>query len=292
MSVAKSSPAATTVTGVALVAVGCLAFSSAGYFTRLIDVDTWSLLAWRGIFGSAGLLVVLLLVDGIGGVRRLLQPGPAGTLLVAVSAVAMIAFINALRLTSVAHVSVIYATVPLVTAALGWIFLKEQPTRSASFTMVVALLGVVIMVGFGAKGSWTGDLLAVAMTVCMGFMIVIPRRFQQVSALQTICLASLVSGLISLSLAPPHAVPARTLGLLCCFGLVNSAAGFALFAAGAKLLPAVESALISAIELPVAPLWVWLAFGEAPNASTLVGGSLVVLVVVAHILTSHPPVAA
>jgi drug/metabolite transporter (DMT)-like permease len=33
--------------------------------------------------------------------------------------------------------------------------------------------------------------------------------------------------------------------------------------------------LISALELPLAPLWVWLAFGEAPGARAAIGGTIV-----------------
>ena len=38
--------------GAALVTASTVAWSTAGFFTRLIDVDAWTLLVWRGAFGG------------------------------------------------------------------------------------------------------------------------------------------------------------------------------------------------------------------------------------------------
>ena len=42
--------------GAILVAGSAIAYSSAGLFTRLIDVHLWTLVLWRGVFSSAFLL--------------------------------------------------------------------------------------------------------------------------------------------------------------------------------------------------------------------------------------------
>jgi drug/metabolite transporter (DMT)-like permease len=68
------------------------------------------------------------------------------------------------------------------------------------------------------------------------------------------------------------------------FGLVNSAAGLALFTLGARMLPVIETALIGSLDAPLAPLWVWLAFNEIPSISTLAGGLIVFSAVGLHIL--------
>ncbi len=52
----------------------------------------------------------------------------------------------------------------------------------------------------------------------------------------------------------------------------------------ARHLPAAELQLVTTAELVLAPLWVWIGVGEAPNAATLVGGGLVVLAIVAQAL--------
>jgi drug/metabolite transporter (DMT)-like permease len=58
------------------------------------------------------------------------------------------------------------------------------------------------------------------------------------------------------------------------------------FALGAKLLPAIETGLIAALDAPLAPVWVWFAFGETPSAATILGGIVVFAAVFGHIVLS------
>jgi drug/metabolite transporter (DMT)-like permease len=49
------------------------------------------------------------------------------------------------------------------------------------------------------------------------------------------------------------------------------------------MIPAAEAALLTALDVPLAPLWVWLAFGETPSPYTMAGGTIVLLAVAGHI---------
>jgi hypothetical protein len=55
---------ADTAAGVALIAASAAAYSSAGYFTRLIHVDLWTLICWRGLFSTVFLLAVAYVLHG------------------------------------------------------------------------------------------------------------------------------------------------------------------------------------------------------------------------------------
>ncbi len=121
------------------------------------------------------------------------------------------------------------------------------------------------MVGLSAEGNLGGDLLALCMTFCMAGMMVISRHYQGIAVMPAACLASLLSGLIALPFAQHLAASGTDLFYLALFGLVNSAIGTVLFALGARLLPAIETGLIGALDAPLAPIWVWLAFGELPS---------------------------
>jgi len=48
------------------------------------------------------------------------------------------------------------------------------------------------------------------------------------------------------------------------------------------LLPSPEAALITLMETLMGPLWVWLAVGESPTKSTLIGGGILVATVFCH----------
>ncbi|MEJ6784249.1 DMT family transporter [Aminobacter sp. Piv2-1] len=270
--------------GLALVTASAIAWSTAGFFTRLVPLDSWTMLAWRGIFGAIGIAVVILAMERRNAWRVVRSMAWPGWLYAIVSAVGMVLFITSLRHTTVAHVAVIYATVPFIAAALGWLAMRERPSRNAMIASLAALAGVALMVGLGAEGGLLGDLLALGMTFCMAAMMVIARRFHDIPTMPAACLSALLSGLVCWPFGEPLAVSGYDLSVLAMFGLVNSAVGLALFTLGARLLPAIETALIGSLDAPLAPLWVWLAFGETPGVSTVAGGLIVFAAVAIHTL--------
>jgi drug/metabolite transporter (DMT)-like permease len=196
-------------------------------------------------------------------------------------------YLTALRHTSVANVAVIYATAPFLAAGLGWLVMREKPTRSSVMASVAALCGVGLMVGFGRSGGLLGDLLAFGTTWSMASTMVIARNRRDIPILLTACISSLLTGLISWPLGMPLAVTGHDLVLLALFGTVNFAIGLPLFTYGARLLPAIETALIGAVDAPLAPLWVWLAYNETPGAGTLVGGGVVFVAVAIHLIVGE-----
>ncbi|MCP4389925.1 MAG: EamA/RhaT family transporter, partial [Gammaproteobacteria bacterium] len=50
-------------------------------------------------------------------------------------------------------------------------------------------------------------------------------------------------------------------------------------AEGARRLPAAETALISALETPLAPIWAFMLFAELPTRYTIVGGAIILIAV-------------
>lgn len=270
--------------GVLCVTGATVAWSTAGFFALSVAVDTPTVLFWRGLFGALGLLVVLILREGVQGLAGFGKLGRAGWAFAACGGIAFLANITALRETSVAHVAVIFAAAPFFAAALGWIFLRERPSRSATIASLVALLGAAIMVGLGSEGTLQGDALATVAVLAFSGVIVIARRNPGIPNLAASILAVLMSTVVAAPLMTELALPQQDLPMLAAFGIVNSALGILLFLIGAKHIPAIQSALITALETPLAPFWVWLAFGIVPGLLTVVGGTIVVGAVVWHII--------
>ena len=270
--------------GLIFVTASAVAWSTAGLFTRLIPLDSWTMLSWRGIFGALGIAAVILALERRNSWTGFRRMGWPSWLFAIVSAVGMIFFITSLKHTTVAHVAVIYATVPFLAAALSWLVMRERPTKSASIASLVALAGVAVMVGFGIEGGLFGDLLAFGMTLSMALMMVIARHYRDIPVMPAACLSALLSGLVCWPAGDALAITSYELLLLALFGLVNSAVGLALFTLGARLLPAIETALIGSLDAPLAPLWVWLFFNETPSGSTIAGGLIVFIAVAAHLI--------
>ena len=273
--------------GLILVTAAAIGWSTAGLFTRMIEADTGTMLFWRGVYGSVGIFAVSLALQGRGAVREFGQLGRAGWGFAIISALGMLCFITGLRITTVAHVAIIYATVPRVAAALGWLVLRERLSRGALLASLAALVGVVVMVGLGGDGSLLGDVLAFGMTLALAAMMVISRRMPSLPIMAASALSALLSGLAALPFADTLWVSGPDMALLAAFGLINSALGLALFSLGARYLPAVETALITALDAPLAPIWVWLFFAETPSPTTLIGGAIVFCAVSLHLWHQH-----
>jgi drug/metabolite transporter (DMT)-like permease len=272
--------------GLALVTIAAIAWSTTGWFTRALAQDTATILFWRSLFGAGGTWALLALFPALGGQQSVLRLGRSGLAYAALTAVSMFFFVGALHHTSVAHVAIITALVPFVAAFAGWLILGERPGSIALVASVVALCGVGIMAGLSTNGGSFGNLLAVLMTFCMAGMILVARRFPAIPPLAATMVAALICAAATLPFAKLTGFSHMEWVGFAAFGFINQVIGFGLFAIGARLLPPTETALLTSLEGPLAPFWVWLAFGETQNAATLFGGALVIAAVFGNILLS------
>lgn len=272
--------------GLLLLLGATLAWSTAGLFARAITLDTPTVIMWRGWAGAMGLAVLLALTRGRAGLADFARLGRAGWVYALSSGLGMLFFVGALKSTSIAHVAIIYATLPFVAAGLGWLILREAPGTGALVAAVVALAGSAIMVGLGHEGGLAGDLMSFGMVLTMAALILISRARPALPALAAGIVSALLAAAVCLPFATTEGLTLRELSLTAAFGLVNSSLAFALFIFGARRVSPVETALMGALEVPVTPLWVWLVFDEMPGPATLAGGALVLAAVVGHILWS------
>src|SRR5215469_15964170 len=175
--------------GGVLIIVSATAFSLAGFFTRLIPLDAWTLLFWRGLYGGLFIAGYIVWAHGRDTVAAVRGSGRAGLAVAACSTIATICFINALQRTSVADVMVINATTPFFAAAMAWLWTGERESRVTFVASVVALLGVVVTFnGALPAGRLLGNALALVMTILISAMMVIIRARRGTSMLPASCL--------------------------------------------------------------------------------------------------------
>jgi drug/metabolite transporter (DMT)-like permease len=276
--------------GIALNLASAVAYSTSGFYTRLIPLDPWTILFWRGIF--AGLFIAGFLAWRYGRqaaeiVRGIGFPGVVAACL---STFATIMYINAFRLTSVADVMIMNATTPFIAAALGWLWFREREQWSTLAASAAALAGTAVMVGGAAhEGHFFGDLLAFGMAVCMAGMMVIIRRHSETPMLPAAGLSALLCPLFVWPLAHSAVGGGTNMLYLGLFGVTQFGLGLLLLALGARLISATETALIQALEVPLGPLWVWLAFREVPALPTWIGGAIIMAAVAGHVWVSRRP---
>jgi drug/metabolite transporter (DMT)-like permease len=272
----------TNATGVVLVIASAALFAVAGTFTKAITAPAWTIACWRGAVGALVIVCYLLLRDRKRRLRERFHLGRGGWLIAIVGAFSSIAFIAAFKMTYVANVTVIYATVPFIAAGLEWLIAGAGTGRRTLLTAFLSLAGVFVMAAGGwGSGGLTGDLFAFLMTVGCALYMVLIRRFRDTSAVWAAAVSALILFAASWLLTNPVAISARDAWLTLGFG-VSFGLAVILWTEGTMLIPAAESGLLGTSELPLAVIFAWLLIGEVPPFASVAGGVIVLLAVFCH----------
>ncbi|MDL2405293.1 DMT family transporter [Rhizobium calliandrae] len=272
--------------GVIYVACSALAWSSSGLFVRSIHADLMTILFCRGIVSGLGVFALFFYLER-GRAWRILRamrwPSLAATVF---STASMISGIGSIYYTSVADAMVIYATVPFVTAGVAYVFIRERPSMATLVASAVALVGVLVMLSgdAGDSGGWLGKVLAGIMTVTVAGLAVVMRQHRDVPMLPAMALSAWLCSFITFWFASPMLVSGHDLGLIIAFGIIQNAMGLSLYTFGARLIPAADASLLTSLEVPLTPLWVWIFLAERPSQPTLIGGAIVLAALFGHIL--------
>jgi drug/metabolite transporter (DMT)-like permease len=219
----------------------------------------------RSIFGQSSLFAVLFVGSFVlwrfG--RRTFSVvrgfGAPGAVVTVCSTATIILFPAAFQHASVGNVVTIYASLPFVTTAIAWIWLKERPSFPTLLAGGVALLGIIIMVGPSAGGPRLGDLLSFLSTISMALLTLTIRRNAHIEMLPVALISIIFSGLIALPFADQLGEFAtRDFVVAAGFALFPLTLGLMLYVIGSALIPATLAALIQTLEAPFGMLWAWI----------------------------------
>lgn len=282
------SPASEFRLGILLVAGAAVTWSFGGAIARFITVeDSWTRVFWRALFASSFLLAFMLWREGPKETARMFRNmGLPGLAVATCFGVASSSFVVALKYTTVANILLTQAAAPLFAALLAWALFRERVNLATWAAIAAVIFGVGIMVSatFSGTVSPIGDGLALLITVMFSCAIVITRHHPEVRMMPAVCLGTGMASVAAFFLAGSLAVSVPDLAWLVLFGAVNLGMGLAMFAAGARLVPAALAALVSTVEPVLGPIWVWLIHNEVPGIRTIIGGGIVFAALFLHIL--------
>jgi drug/metabolite transporter (DMT)-like permease len=273
--------------GVVLVFLSALMWSFGGTIARFIETpDNWAIVFWRSLWAAIFLVVFMLWRDGFRSTLRLVfGMGVPGLAVALCFAIASTAFIVALAHTTVANILLMQAGAPLIAALIGWLVFREPVGWPTWLAIAAVILGITVMVSDSLDGqiSPLGDGLALTIAIVLAIATVLTRRFAHVRMTPATCLGTVIAGAVAATQAGNFAVSGADMGFLFAFGAINLGLGLALFASGARLIPAALAALLGTFEPILGPIWVWLVHGEEPSERTLLGGAIVFAAVLVHI---------
>jgi len=248
------------------------------------------MLVWRNVFGGLFMTGYVVATQRRRALASFASLGLVGWLAAVLNGLSMICYLAALRHTSVANTVVIYATAPFVAAAIARIAFRDPASPRTLLAGLVALVGVAITVAGTPVGrGLTGDLFALLMTLGLAGFTVVLRHHRSASMLPAAAASGWIGALLALPFASGLDVSAHQLVNLALFGVTSFGLGLVLYTVGARHLHPARTALISALDTPLAPIWVWLAFNQKPALTTVIGGVIVLAAVVANIVVEREP---
>lgn len=270
--------------GTLLALAGIVVLSPDSLLVRLAHMEQWSLLFYRGL----GVFVCLSLAMAVQYRRNVfaafLGMGIPGLAAGACFAVASALFIGALYHTSVANTLAVISIAPLFGAVLSHAVLKEHlPGRTwAAVLLCILAVGIIMAGSLTRSGGLFGDFLALIHAVFLAASFVLVRSRAGLNMVPCMALSGLMLALLSLPLAQDLTPAAAQIPPLALLVLVVLPLSFALLFLAPRYIPAPEVNMIMLLEMPLGPLFVWLALGEQVPAATFAGGGLLFLVLLAN----------
>ncbi|WFP74456.1 DMT family transporter [Mesorhizobium sp. WSM4906] len=270
--------------GLLITAFGGLTLTVDIPLIRLADGSPWTIMMLR----TGTTLVVALVVWAVWRALRSdapkLIPGWSGLAAALCYGLTGVTFVTAVYHTSTADLVFILAFNTVFAALLSWLFLRERPRLGTVVAMLAMILGVLIIVG-GSVG--TGHLFGDFMALCSAFFVALAITISRASG-KDMGFTALVGVVLPLGVAlfmvSGEGLHVNQPWWIIVNGAVIMPISFFCLANGPKYISGPEVAMFYLLETVLAPIWVWLIFAETPSRNSLIGGTILIVTLVAHSL--------
>ncbi len=250
-------------------------WSIAGLFIKVIDWHPFAIAAARSAVSSLVLLVWLK--------RPRIHWSPAQLGAALAQTATMLLFVTANKTTTAANAILLQYIGPVFTAIIGAWLLQERTRWEhwASFAFVAGGMVLLFMDKLGG-GRLLGNVLAVLSGLAFSFCFVFLRMQKDASPLESMLLAHWFTAAIGLAVSlflPRPAFSWKAAGAIAVLGLFQVGVAAILFSYAIKRISAVFANLIAVIEPVFNPIWVFLALGERPGLTAVIGGAIIIAAV-------------
>jgi drug/metabolite transporter (DMT)-like permease len=271
--------------GIALIALAALSWSTAGLFPRIVSTDVFTTLFWRSLLGGTTVLLAQAVFNKRQDLRSLWRLTRAEWLMSVASSGAMVCFIAAFFFTTVADVVFIYSAFPILTLLLSALLLRTAIHRVDVLCTLAVVCGMAVIVwGQTSLHNLLGAALSLFATLLFALITIGIKRYPQAEMVKVTYVGAFIAALTMAPFSSFGNTSTHDLTWLWLYGFLNVGVGFGLYLLGVRRIKAVLASLVCMIEIPLAPLWVYVLFGEQVARQSLLGGGVIVLAVLVNVL--------
>ena len=267
--------------GPLLIFLGALSLSTGGLIVKSFEGATlWQILFWRSLFFSLTVLTFLIISYKKETVKAFYESGLPGFFGGIILSFGFCGYVFAMYNTTVANTNFIISLQILFLAIFGYFFLKEKISALTLFSIVLALSGVLLMVGNSlTPGELSGNLAAFTMPITFAVLIMIVRKYPTVDMVPSQFVAGVSSCLIGFLLSTKVMISPHDIFLGFLAGFFQVGFGFIFITIGARTTPSAMVGIIMLSESVLGPIWAFLFVSERPSIFGLIGGAIILTAV-------------
>ena len=269
-----------------LVFLGACSLSFGGLIVKSFEGATlWQILFWRSLFFILIVSIFLLLTYRTKVLLAFKQSGLPGLIGGIVLSSGFCGYVFAMYNTTVANTNFIIQTQILFLAIFGYIFLKEKISKVTLASIILAIAGVILMVGSSlSPGQMIGNLAAFIMPISFAILILIIRKYPHVDMIPLQLIAGIVAMIVGYLIAGKINISYHDIFLGFLAGFFQLGFGFIFITIGARKTPSAVVGIIMITEAVLGPLWAWMFVNENPPMTVLIGGSVIIFAVLLQFL--------
>ena len=252
-------------------------------FIRLSNVETWSLVFYRGIIPFVLVFIGMLLIYRLKFFNLLRSNGYYGFAYVLTFSVTNIAFVVSIQNTNVANTLIMIATAPMLSAILGSFFLKENPDKKTWVAIFITFFAALYIFYDSIKlGNFFGDILGFVAAMGLAVGAVIIRSAKKLNLVPSAVVGKLIIALFAMLFVKDYSLNNNDIYIVPLMCVMCVAIPFVLVTIAPRFITAAEVNLFFLLETIIGPIWVWLIVKEQPTPETIVGGAIIVLTIATH----------
>ena len=271
----------TKLPGPLLIFLGALSLSFGGLIVKSFEGATlWQILFWRSLFFSLTILAFLIISYKGKTLRSFYDSGLPGFFGGIILSFGFCGYVFAMYNTTVANTNFIISLQILFLAVFGYFFLKEKISAVTLASIILAITGVLVMVGNAlTPGELTGNLAAFTMPITFAVLIMIVRKYPAVDMVPAQFVAGISSCVIGFLLSTKLMISPNDIFLGFLAGFFQVGFGFIFITIGARTTPSAMVGIIMLSESVLGPVWAFLFVGERPSTFALIGGAIILFAV-------------